>query len=103
MAAGIASIGFIPRDEGTAYAEPFGYRMFHTLQHLADRERFGARFLFSPDTRFLLMLNRLHRSTVCVDVQAKRKISCPGIIKNRSNATICFVAPNQIAVLDPDD
>lgn len=103
MAAGIVSTGLVPRNEGTAYAEPFGYHVLYALQDLADRERFGARFLFSPDTRFLLMLNRLHRSTVCVDVQAKRKISCPGIIKNRSNATICFVAPNQVAVLDPDD
>jgi hypothetical protein len=103
LAAGVVSIGFIPRNERTAYAEPFGYRVFYTLKDLADRERFGARFFFSPDTRFLLMLNRLHRSTVCVDVDAKRKIGCPKIIKDRWNATICFVAPNQVAVLDPDD
>ena len=102
MAAGIPSTEFVPRNEGTAYAEPLGYRRVNTLKDLADRELFGVRFLFSPDTRFLV-LNRLHRSTVCVDVNAKRKISCPGVIKNRWNATICFVAPDQIAVLDPDD
>jgi len=112
MAAGIASsetkgAGYypwmVPRNEGTAYPEPLGYRGVDTLKDLADRELFGVRFLFSPDTRFLLMLNRLHRSTVCVDVNARRKIGCPGIIKDRWNATICFVAPDQIAVLDPDD
>ena len=102
MAAGILSTGFVPRNEGTAYAEPLGYRRVNTLKDLADRELFGVRFLFSPETRFLV-LNRLHRSTVCVDVNARRKISCPGIIKNRWNATICFVAPDQIAVLDPND
>jgi len=99
MAAGIE---FVPRNEATAYAEPLGYRGVNTLEDLADRELFGVRFLFSPEMRFLV-LNRLHRSTVCVDVNARRKISCPGIIKNRWNATICFVAPDQIAVLDPDD
>lgn len=92
---------FVPRNEGTAYAEPLGYRGVNTLEDLADRELFGVRFLFSPDTRFLV-LDRLQRSTVCVDVNARRKISCPGIIKNHRNATICFVAPDQIAVLDPD-
>ena len=112
MAAGIASIetkgaGCYPwmvrRNEGTPYAEPLGYRGVDLLKYLADRELFGVRFLFSPDTRFLLMLNRLHRSTVCVDVNARRKIGCPGIIKDRWNATICFVAPDQIAVLDRHD
>jgi len=101
-AAGIMSIGLIPRNEGNAYAGPFGYREFHTLRDLADRESFGARLLFSPDAHFLLMLNRLHGSAVCVDVNAKRKIGCPGIIKERGGATICFAGPNQIAVLDPD-
>ena len=99
---GNAYAEFVPRNEGTAYAEPLGYRGVNTLEDLADRELFGVGFLFSPETRFLV-LNRLHRSTVCVDVNARRKISCPGIIKNRWNATICFVAPDQIAVLDPDD
>jgi WD40 repeat protein len=99
---GNAYAEFVPRNEGTAYAEPLGYRGVNTLEDLADRELFGVRFLFSPDTRFLV-LNRLHRSTVCVDVNARRKISCPGIIKNRWNATICFVTPDQIVVLDPDD
>jgi hypothetical protein len=103
LAAGIVPIGFLPRNERTAYAEPFGYRVFYTLKDLADRERFGARFLFSRDAGFLLMLNRLHRSTVCVDVHARQKIGCPAIIKDRWNATICFVAQNHIAVLDPDD
>jgi hypothetical protein len=102
MAAGILSTGFVPRNEGTAYAEPLGYRGVNTLKDLADRELFDVRFLFSPETRFLV-LNRLHRSTVCVDVNARQKISCPGVIKNRWNATVCFVAPDQIAVLDPDD
>jgi WD40 repeat protein len=99
---GNAYAEFVPRNEGTAYAEPLGYRGVNTLEDLADRELFGVRFLFSPETRFLV-LNRLHRSTVCVDVNARRKISCPGTIKNRWNATICFVTPDQIAVLDPDD
>ena len=102
MAAGILSTGFVPRNEGTAYAEPLGYRGVNTLKDLADRELFGVRFLFSPETRFLV-LNRLHRSAVCVDVNARRKISCPGVIRSRWNATICFVEPDQIAVLDPDD
>jgi len=102
FAAGITSIGLIPRNQGTAYAEPFGYGLY-TLEDLADREIFGARFIFSPDSGFLLMLNRLHRSAVCVDVNASRKIGCPGIIKDNWKATICFVSPNQIAVLDPDN
>jgi hypothetical protein len=103
LAAGIVSTGLIPRNEGTAYAEPFGYGFFHTLEDLADREIFGARFLFSPDSHFILMLDRTHRSAVCIDVNARRKIGCPGIMKDHWNATICFVAPNQIAVLDPDN
>jgi hypothetical protein len=103
LAAGIVSTGLIPRNEGTAYAEPFGYGFFYTLEDLADREIFGARFLFSPDSHFILMLDRAHRTAVCVDVNARRKIGCPGIIKNNWNATLCFVAPNQIAVLDPDN
>jgi hypothetical protein len=105
MAAGIVStFEIVPRNEGTtAYAEPLGYRPVYTLKVLADQELFGVRFLFSPEARFLIMLNRVHRSMVCVDVDARRKISCPGVIKNRWNATICFMAPDQIAVLDPDD
>jgi hypothetical protein len=105
MAAGIVStFEIVPRNEGTtAYAEPLGYRGVNTLKVLADQELFGVRFLFSPDARFLIMLNRVHRSMVCVDVDARRKIRCPGVIKNRWNATICFMAPDQIAVLDPDD
>jgi hypothetical protein len=103
LAAGIVSTGLIPRNEGTAYAEPFGYSFFDTLEDLADREIFGARFLFSPDSHFILMLDRAHRTAVCVDVNARRKFRCPGIIKDHWNATICFVAPNQIAVLDPDN
>jgi hypothetical protein len=103
MAAGLASIGLIPRNEGTAYAEPFGYGISDALRPLADRGVFGARFLFSPDAHFLLMLDRQHRSAVCIDVTARRKIGCPRIIKDHLNATICFVAPNEIAVLDPDN
>ena len=101
LAAGIVSTGIIPRNEGTAYAEPFGYGFFYTLEDLANREMFGARFLFSPDSHFILMLDRAHRTAVCVDSTARRKVRCPGIIKDHWNATICFVAPNQIAVLDP--
>jgi len=101
LAAGIVSTGIIPRNEGTAYAEPFGYGFFYTLEDLANREIFGARFLFSPDSHFILMLDRAHRTAVCVDSTARRKVRCPGIIKDHWNATICFVAPNQIAVLDP--
>src|ERR1700730_9038935 len=103
LAAGIVSTGLMPPSEGTAYAEPFGYGFFYTLEDLADREIFGARFLFSPDSHFILMLDRAHRTAVCVDVNARRKIGCPGIIKNNWNATLCFVAANQIAVLDPDN
>lgn len=105
MAPGIVStFEIVPRSEGTtAYAEPLGYYGVPTLKVLADRELFGVRFLFSPEARFLLMLNRVHRSMVCVDVNARRKIGCPAILKDRWNATIFFVAPDQIAVLDPDD
>jgi len=103
MAAGLASVGLIPRNEGTAYAEPFGYGISDALRPLADRGIFSARFLFSPDAHFLLMLDRRHRSAVCIDVTARRKIDCPRIIKGHLNATICFVAPNRIAVLDPDN
>ena len=103
MAAGLASVGLIPRNEGTAYAGPFGFGISDTLRPLADRGFFGARFLFSPDAHFLLMLDRLHRSAVCIDVAARRNIDCPGIIKRDLNATVCFVAPNEIAVLDPDN
>ena len=101
LAAGIVSTGLIPRNEGTVYAEPFGYGFFHALKDLADRGVFGARFLFSPDSHFILMLDRAHRRAVCVDVNARRKIGCTRIIKDHWNATISFVAPNQIAVLDP--
>src|SRR6266436_175604 len=101
LAAGIVSTGIIPRNEGSAYAMPFGYGFFYTLEDLANREIFGARFLFSPDSHFILMLDRAHRTAVCVDSTARRKVRCPGIIKDHWNATICFVAPNQIAVLDP--
>jgi hypothetical protein len=103
MAAGLASVGLVPRNEGTAYAEPFGYGISDTLKPLADRGIFGARFLFSPDAHFLLMLDRLRRSAVCIDVSARRKIDCPRIIKGDLNTTVCFVAPNEIAVLDPDN
>jgi hypothetical protein len=103
MAAGLASVGLIPRNEGTAYAEPFGYGISDALRPLADRGIFGARFLFSPDAHFLLMLDRLHRSAVCIDVTARRKIDCPRIIKGDLNTTVCFVTPNEIAVLDPDN
>src|SRR6266481_1940130 len=56
MAAGLASVGLIPRNEGTAYAEPFGYGISDALRPFADRGIFGARFLFSPYAHFLLML-----------------------------------------------
>lgn len=83
MAAGLASVGLIPRNEGTAYAEPFGYGISDALRPLADRGIFGARFLFSPDAHFLLMLDRLHRSAVCIDVTARRKIDCPSLDYSR--------------------
>jgi hypothetical protein len=71
---------------------------------LAERQApFGPRFLFSPDARFLLMLDRTHRSAVCVDINARRKIGCPGIIEDHWSATVSFLAPNQIAVLDRDN
>jgi hypothetical protein len=104
LAAGLMSVGLIPRNEGTAYAEPFGYGISYTRELLAERGIFfGARFVFSPDAHFLLMLDRSHKSAVCVDVSARRKIGCPGVIKDHWNATVCFLAPNQIAVLDPDN
>src|SRR6267143_4892732 len=87
LAAGIVSTGLIPRNEGKAYAEPFGYGFFYTLEDLADREIFGARFLFSPDSHFILMLDRAHRTAACVDVNARRKIRCPGIIKDHWDGT----------------
>ena len=102
--AGLVSVGLIRRNEGTAYSEMFGYGISYTLELLAERQAsFGPRFLFSPDARFLLMLDRTHKSAVCVDIKARRKIGCPGIIKDHWNATVSFLAPNQIAVLDPDN
>jgi len=104
LEAGLVSVGLIHRNEGTAYSEMFGYGISYTRELLAERGIFfGPRFLFSPDSRFLLMLDRLHRSVVCVDVSATRKIGCPGIVKDHLKATICFIAPNQVAVLDPDN
>jgi hypothetical protein len=104
LEAGLLSVGLVHRNEGTAYSEMFGYGISYTRELLAERGTFfGPRFLFSPDAHFLLALDREHRSAVCIDVSAKRKIRCPGIIKDHWNATICFVAPNQIAVLDPDN
>ena len=104
LAAGLVSVGLIPRYQGTPYAEPFGYGVSYRLELLAEREiLFGPRFIFSPDAHFLLMLDRPHRSAVCVDVGARRKIGCPGIIKDHWNATVCFVERNEIAVVDPDN
>jgi WD40 repeat protein len=104
LEAGLVSVGLIHRNLGTAYSEMFGYGISYTRELLAERgSSFGPHFVFSPDAHFLLMLDRPHRTTVCVDVNAHRKIGCPGIIKNHWNATICFVAPSQIAVLDPDN
>src|SRR6266436_3041300 len=104
LAAGLVSVGLIPRNQGTPYAEPFGYGVSYRLELLAEREvLFGPRFIFSPDAHFLLMLDRPHRSAVCVDVGARRKIGCPGIIKDHWNATVCFVERNEIAVVDPDN
>jgi hypothetical protein len=104
LEAGLVAVGLIHRNESTAYSEMFGYGISYTRELLAERGTFfGPRFLFSPDSHFLLMLDRAHRSAVCVDVSAKRTIGCPGIIKDHWNATICFVAPNQVAVLDPDN
>jgi hypothetical protein len=104
LEAGLVSVGLVHRNEDTAYSEMFGYGRSYTRELLAERGTFfGPRFLFSPDAHFLLMLDRTHRSAVCVDVSAKQKIRCPAIIKDHWNATICFVAPNQIAVLDPDN
>lgn len=103
MAAGLASVGLILRNERTAYAEPFGYGISDAPRSLTDRGIFGARFLFSPDAHFLLMLDRRHSIAVCVDATARRKIGCPAIIKGHMNAAICFVAPNELAVLDPDN
>lgn len=103
LAAGLASVGLVPRNEGTAYAEPFGYGIADALRPLADRGIFGARFLFSPDAHFLLMLDRRHRSAACFDATARRNFGCPRVIKENWNATVCFVAPNEIAVLDPDN
>jgi hypothetical protein len=73
-AAGSVSVGLIPRNEGTAYAEPFGYGISNRLELLTEREiSFGARFLFSPDAHFLMMWDHPHRSAVCVDVSVRRK------------------------------
>jgi hypothetical protein len=103
LTSGLVSVGLIPRNEGTAYAEPFGYGLTDALMPLADRGIFSARFLFSPDAHFLLMLVRGDKKAACVDVTARRKIACPGIIKTAPNARLCFVAPDKIAVIDPEN
>src|SRR5258706_14952607 len=46
----LTSAGIIPRNEGTAYAEPFGYGVSDTLKPLADRELFGSFFNDTPTT-----------------------------------------------------
>ncbi len=94
----LTSAGIIPRNEGTAYAEPFGYGISDTLKPLADRELFGSQFLFSPDGHFLLLIDP-HRSAACIDISARRKIDCPGTVKSHLNAAMCFVSPNEIAIL----
>jgi hypothetical protein len=65
-------VGIIPRNEGTAYVEPFGFAVSDNLEPLANRDLFGYQFLFSPEGIFLLLIDP-HRSTVCVDLSARRK------------------------------
>jgi hypothetical protein len=95
----LTSVGIIPRNEGTAYAEPFGFGVSDNLDPLANRDLFRSQFLFSPEGHFLLLIDP-QRSAVCVDVLTRRKIGCPAIVKARPSAPICFVSPSELAVLD---
>ena len=95
---GSVSLGLIPRSENTVYAEAFGYEV-SDLEPLADRGVFGARFIFSPDSRFLILARR-RENLVCIDVRERKKLECLPRVLDNSNITISFLGADQLAVIN---
>jgi hypothetical protein len=95
------SIGINPRNDGTAYAEPFGYGISYSLEQLAGRDLFGSQFLFSPDNHYLLLQE--HGSIACFDLKERQNVGCPGLLEKHVTAPICFISSTEIATFDRHD